>query len=74
MIVKKGRMVTFNWKLVVLGGKAFKLLMCKLLHFIMMRNFLEKVTSRKRMMFDRNRTERFVRDRITVTLACITLA
>ena len=55
------------------GREGFlKLLTCKLLHFKWMRNVLERATWIKRMMFDTNRTERFVRDRIVVTLACIT--
>lgn len=47
---------------------------CKLLHCIRVRDFLERVTRKMRMMFDKNRTERFVRDRNAVTLGCITPA
>jgi hypothetical protein len=51
--------------------------MCKLLHLIRVRDFLEritKITKKMQMMFDKNRTERFVRDRNAVTLGGITAA
>ena len=48
--------------------------MCKLLRFIKVRNFLERVTRKIRMMFYTNRPECFVRDWNTVTLGCITPA